>query len=139
MAGDAILVATLLCAGAVGTVHKASNVYAAGCVPLYQAALFFAAAVACATYVATRRVPYGRRIAVLGTALGVFNVLATLFVLLALSVLPAGVVFPISSSLTISLSVILGRVLWKEHVSARQIAGVVIAIAVVVLATLNAG
>jgi len=139
LAGDAVLIGALLVNGTVGTIHKASNVYAGGCVHLYQAVLFSAAAVACMAYVAARHIPYGRRVAVLGTGLGVANVMATLCCLLALSVLPAGVVFPISSSLTIAASVILGRVLWKEHVNARQIAGVAIAMIVVILANLQAG
>ncbi len=138
--GDLILIGGMLSAGAVGTVHTACTQYApTGCLPVYQFALFAAAAIGIVVYVAVRRLPYDRRIVALGTVLGVVNVMATLFVLLALSVMAAVVVFPVSSSITISLSVILGYLLWKERVTARQIVGVAVAIGVVVLANLNAG
>jgi len=148
LAGDAVLVGAMLTAGTAGTIHKAFRVWgpkAAGLGPfadgslIYLAALFAVAAVLTVAYVRFRRLRYGGRIVAMGASLGVVNILASLFILLALAALPAAEVFPVSSSAVIGLSVLLGRILWKERVSARQAIGVVVAIAVVVLANVKAG
>jgi drug/metabolite transporter (DMT)-like permease len=71
----------------------------------------------------------------LGIALGTMNVLQLVFLLLALRMLPAVIVFPISASCGIVVNVLVSRWLWKEQ---PPLAGwVAIAMAVVAVVLLN--
>ena len=71
----------------------------------------------------------------LGIALGTMNVLQLVFLLLALRMLPAVIVFPISASCGIVVNVLASRWLWKEQ---PPTAGwVAIGMAVVAVALLN--
>lgn len=71
----------------------------------------------------------------LGIALGTMNVLQLVFLLLALRMLPAIIVFPISASCGIVVNVLVSRWLWKEQ---PPLAGwVAIGMAVVAVVLLN--
>jgi len=134
---DLILVSAFLVPGVVGTLHKALNVYAPGAGRnLYQAALFAAAALSSVAYARWRRARYDRPVIVLGSVLGVSNVLATLFVLLSLSVMQAVVFYPMSASLVIASSVVVSWLLWRERVTRRQVVGLLFAVCIVILARL---
>ena len=134
---DVLLAISLLGAGLIGTIHKSVTVYApGGGVAVYQAALFTTAAVTSVGYVWLRRLHYDRGTILAGSVLGACNLLATLFILLSLSVIPAVVHYPTSGSLIIACSVIVSWVLWSERVTKRQIAGLTLAVSVVVLANL---
>ena len=135
--GDLILVLAFVMAGAIGTLHKAMEVHVGGAaIPAYQFVLFVAAAATSAGYVHFKRSRYDRPTVALGSAMGVRNALATLFILLGLAAVPATAFYPISSSLVIALSVIVSYLLWRERVTARQVLGLLLAIGVVVLASL---
>jgi len=135
--GDAILLLAFVMAGTIGTVHKSLSVYAAqGSRPLYQAALFAAAAVSSLTYARLHGHRYNRRIVALGSILGASNVLVTLFILLSLSAMPAVIFYPVAGSLLIALSVIVSWILWGESVTKRQLLGLFFAGCIVVLANL---
>ena len=135
--GDLILVLAFVMAGAIGTLHKAMEVHVGkAAIPAYQFVLFAAAAAASAGYVHLERRRYDRPTVALGSAMGLSNALATLFILLGLAAMPATVFYPISGALVIALSVIVSYLLWRERVSIRQVFGVLVAVGVVVLATL---
>jgi multidrug transporter EmrE-like cation transporter len=133
---DLLLMASFAVAGAVSLLHKAVNVYSPTCRPLYQACLFAVAAISSVGYARLRRLPFGREELSLGTVLGVSNVAATLFGLLALGALPAVIVFPTASSLNIASSVVASWFLWGERANGRQVVGLAASIAVVVLGNL---
>ena len=61
---------------------------------------------------------------------------SALFLLFALSVLLAVIVFPSKSSLSILLSLALGWILWRESLTNRQLVGCGLAIVTVVLANI---
>jgi len=145
---DVIVAAVFLNSGLMNTLHKAVNVYApAGAADaklwfvqshqlVYEATLFTAAAVLSVAYAAWRR---GRTTAAevrLGLLAGVANVSGTLFALVGLGVLSAAVFFPSATSGTIALSVVVSRALWGERVTPRQVAGLVLAGCIVLLANL---
>ena len=147
--GDLILVLVFVMAGAIGTLHKAMEFQAGkamespvdkamavrAAIPAYQFVLFAVAAATSAGYVHFKRRRYDRPTVALGSAMGLSNALATLFILLGLAAMPATVFYPISSSLVIALSVIVSYLLWRERVTARQVLGLLIAVGVVVLTT----
>ena len=137
--GDVVLLLAFVLPGTVGTIHKSVSVYIPQAAHplyqsvLYQSALFAAAAVVSVGYVWARRLEYDRNSVTLGSILGVSNVLATLFVLLALGSMRAVILYPTSSSLMIGCSVVVSWILWGERVTARQVAGLCLAVGVVIL------
>ena len=134
--GDLILVLVFVMAGAIGTLHKAMEHHVGkDAIPVYQFVLFAVAAATSAGYVHFKRRRYDRPTVALGSAMGLSNALATLFILLGLAAMPATVFYPISSSLVIALSVIVSYLLWRERVTARQVLGLLLAVGVVVLTT----
>jgi len=72
-----------------------------------------------------------------GMGLGLCNLLARYFLLLALTRLPGVVVFPISGSLGIVLIALAGMVIWKEKLKGLNILGIAFAIITVVLISLE--
>ena len=143
--GDLFLLLVFAAPGIVGTIHKSSAVFAVGldeptkaaALALYQAALFLAAAASNIGYVLWRRMHVARRDLLLGSAVGTVNVAATYCIVLGLSLIPAAVFFPTARSCVIAGSVVLSWFLWKERVTSRQIVGLVVAVAVVVLTTVR--
>jgi len=133
---DTILALVCAVAGTVGVLHKAAAMRApVQRDPTYQLALFVAAAVCSGAYALARRRPWSARAALSGSALGLTNFFATVCLLGALAALPATVVFPITSPSSIAANTILARFLWHERLTPRQFVGMVLAIAVVVLAS----
>jgi drug/metabolite transporter (DMT)-like permease len=137
--GDLILLAAFVAPGLVGCLHKALHQYAPDAGPrAYQAALFFAAAVCSVAYARWRRIGYTRKIVSFGAVLGAVNVAATQFALIGIGILGAVVFFPISSSLVIASQVVLSWILWRERITRRQLAGLLVAICIVILASIGA-
>ncbi len=145
---DAVLAGLFLNAGLMGTLHKAVNVYAPGGGAgdlflffrphqlLYQACLFAAAAVSSVAYAVRRRGRCGRAELALGSVAGSVNVLGTISAVVGLGLVAAAVFLPTVTCASIALSVIVSRILWGERVTPRQIAGVLAAGLIVVLANL---
>jgi len=72
-----------------------------------------------------------------GIMLGVGNLLAGYFLLLALKRLPGMLVFPISGSIGIVLSALAGVIIWREKVGKLAVLGIIAAVIAVVLINLE--
>ena len=64
---------------------------------------------------------------------GVFNVAANRFLLIALTTLPGAIVFPVSSAGSLLMVTISAIILFKEKVSRVNLAGILLTLAAVVL------
>ena len=144
---DLILAAIFLNSGLSYTLHKAANIYlpAVPAEPIlffrphqivYGAFLFAAAAVFSAAYAAARRGRIGKADLALGSIIGVANVLATLFAVVGLGVVAAGVFLPTVTCASVALSATVSWVLWREKLTPRQLVGLAAAAGVVVLVNL---
>ena len=134
LAAELILVGVFLGPGIAATMHKTvSTVWPGANRMLYQMCLFAAASILSVGYVRVHRLRYTAPSLGLGAAVGLCNAGSLLFIIAALTVLPATVTFPFTSSMTIVGSAIISRLLWRERFTARQTVGVVLAVAVVVL------
>lgn len=71
-----------------------------------------------------------------GFGVGVFNVAANRFLLLALTTLPGAIVFPVSSAGSLLMVTISAIILFKEKVSRVNLVGITLTLAVVVLINL---
>ena len=132
---DVLLVLNFVMAGTVQTLHKAASVSHLDGRLVYGACVFMVASVI-STGAAIRReaAPRGRDLAVGATA-GLFNCLTLLFLLAALNALgKAVVVLPTINCSTLCLNVLLSWIAWKERLRPRQIAGLGVSVAVVILA-----
>ena len=140
MKAELSLIACFLCAGGVRTIHKYATVIT-GPEPeqlrLYQALVWLGAAAASTSYVMFRNVPYHFREILVGVFAGFFNAFTLFFTLLSLSVVAAVVFFPTSLCSVILLNLLISWVLWKERLVKRQIFGIVLAIAVVILVNMD--
>ena len=144
---DVLLGMVLLNNGLMGTLHKAVNV----CAPagpgekflffephqlVYQTFLFLVAAVCSVSYALARRGGCGRVEVALGSIIGVSNVLVTIFAIVGVGVLGVAIFYPTVTSSSIALTVVISWILWNERVRGRQIAGVLVALGIVVLVNL---
>ena len=77
-----------------------------------------------------------RRDGLFGLGVGMFNVAANRFLLLALTTLPGAIVFPVSSAGSLLLVSISAIILFKEKVSQVNLAGILLTLAAVVLINL---
>jgi len=77
-----------------------------------------------------------RRDGLFGLGVGMFNVAANRFLLLALTTLPGAIVFPVSSAGSLLLVSISAIILFKEKVSRVNLAGILLTLAAVVLINL---
>jgi drug/metabolite transporter (DMT)-like permease len=148
--GDVILLLCLLMAGAIGTLHKAQEVYVKT-LPVaraaesalsrerlfYQAILFLAAVAMSVCFMAATRLWPTRKETLIGLGVGFANTCGLFFALLAISAVAATVFFPTSGCLVIVGNTVAGRVLWRERLVPRQWAGLAAALAIVVLANLR--
>jgi drug/metabolite transporter (DMT)-like permease len=99
--------------------------------PLYTLAVFGTAFVGAFLMRMRQREPFGRREIVLGIILGSLNLGGTLFLLRALTELPAIIVFPANSCSSLLLVVLTARWFWREHPSLGAQAGIWLALAAV--------
>ncbi|MBN1674162.1 MAG: hypothetical protein JXR37_24145 [Kiritimatiellae bacterium] len=135
---EGVLGANFLAAGLIGTVHRAASLRGAGAAPLlYQTCLFTAAAVCSGLCLLRRGVRPKAADMRIGVFVGLLNVLATLFLLLALGVLLTIVVYPTANCVRIMLNLFIGWQVWAERIRPRQMLGVAAALAIVLLANLG--
>ena len=135
---DVLLLLNFLIAGTVGTIHKSvAMLGAGGTQPIYQACLFLMAALGSTAYAMYRRQAMSPRDVLVGTAAGLFNAGVSQFLLMSLAALAAVVALPTLTCAQISVNVVLSWLVWKERLRARQVAGVGVTIAVVLLANVR--
>jgi drug/metabolite transporter (DMT)-like permease len=135
--GDMVLLATFAMAGVILTIHKYADVhFDTEQREAYKTVLFLVAALSSLSYAIAKRVQFTRHDVVLGTVIGVTNAMILLLVLVCLARMPAVVFYPTSASLDICLNVIVSRFAWNETLLKRQLAGVALAIGVVLLTNL---
>ncbi|MBT3379560.1 MAG: hypothetical protein HN976_37050 [Lentisphaerae bacterium] len=138
LGADVILALACLMAGVIATVHKTVQVYGSGeGNAVYQFALFATAAACSGGYALLKRSRWAARAVGAGTALGTANCLATLCLLAALATVPATVLFPVTTPSNIAANTVVARLLWRERLSRRQLAGMALALIVVILASVK--
>lgn len=94
----------------------------------YATALFAVSALVIGLAVVRMQVSWGPLAWPIGSLVGICNLLQLEMTLLALSVLPTFVVFPVSSGLTVVLSALLSFWFWRERLNARAFLGMGLAI-----------
>lgn len=100
---------------------------------IFLAFVFGFAAVITFGFVCIRKIPIKKSEIILGSLLGVINAVTGLNLILALYRLPGIFVFSISSSAVITITTLIGIIVWKEHLSAQGAFGIVLAIIALVL------
>ena len=134
---DAFLLGYLFIGAGILVVHKYADIhFSPGEQEIYKVSLFTTAAVTSVSYVVLRRISCTIRDMRVGMSLGLCNAAALLFVMLGLASVPAVVFYPTSACLSICMNVFASRWLWKETLVAKQLAGVLLTIAIVVLTNL---
>jgi drug/metabolite transporter (DMT)-like permease len=128
------LLLLFLVTGCSGVLMKSFEVY---CPPgdrlAYATALFAVSALVIGGAVVRKRVKWGPLAWPIGTLVGLCNLLQLEMTLMALAVLPAIVVFPASSALTVVLSALLSVWFWQERLNARALLGMALAILCAIL------
>lgn len=76
---------------------------------------------------------FSPKAALWGLVMGSFNIINSLCVLKALSLIPASIAFPIINTGIVVLSTCIGLFFFKEQLTTRKIIGIVIALAAIVL------
>lgn len=133
-----MIVMLFLVAGSIGIASKAFSEFSPPEQrPMYLLFLFGTTAIISTTVAFIRNsrpklsdVPYG-------TILGVCNLLAGHFMLLALAKMPGMLVFPIAGSMSIVLATLAGVTIWREKLHKLTILGIVAAIVAVILINLK--
>ena len=120
--------------GVSGVTVKAFQVYApSGDRFVFAAVLFGFASLVTAIATWVRRVPWGPLALPVGGAVGLTNLLQLVFTLSAFAALPAVVVFPVSSALTVVLNTLLAMRFWAERPDRRARVGIGLAVVSAVL------
>jgi len=99
-------------------------------------AIFSSAALLVSPLAWKNRGEINRRDGLYGMGVGVFNVAANRFLLMALTTLPGAIVFPVSSAGSLLMVTISAIILFKEKVSRVNLAGILLTLAAVVLINL---
>ena len=94
----------------------------------YATALFAVSAVVIGVAVVRKQVKWGPLAWPVGSLVAICNLLQLVATLMALAVLPAIVVFPASSALTVVLSALLAAWFWKERLNSGALIGMALAI-----------
>jgi len=134
---DGVLLLLFVMAGLANLFHKLVTVFAEeSSHPQYRVGLFAAAALGSGVW-ALMQCKWPNRLELSwGLVLGTSNALALVLVLLGLGALGAVVFFTTSGPLVIILTLVTGRMLWREQITRRQGLGICAAIMVVVLTNL---
>lgn len=134
LTGDLLLVGLFSMNGLILSVHKWAEVRVPDDSMLaYQAVLFSIAAVVSCGYMMARGIRAAGPVWRVGAVLGLTNAAATVFILLGLAYMPAVAMFPALSCMAIVCNAGAARVLWAERLTWRQIAGMAVAMLIVVL------
>lgn len=99
----------------------------------YATALFAVSALVTGLATGIKRVAWGPLAWPIGSLVGACNLLQLEVTLRALAVLPAFVVFPASSALTVVISALLSVWFWQERLGARALVGMALAILCAIL------
>jgi len=144
---DLLLIGIFLNGGMIATCHTAAGIDRpvgdaglAGLEPyrvVYLAGLFGAAAITSVFYAARRSRGWDWRDLALGTFMGSVNITITLTVVAGVAALGAAVFFPTVQSSFLLLTAVVSRIAWGERLTRRQLAGLAVALAIVVLANLQ--
>lgn len=136
-----LLALNFLLAGVGGIINKWATRYGVPNMPnapaWYQAVLFATTAVLAGGWMAWRRMRPDRAEMATGVVAGAGNAAATVCILGAMAVLPIALVLPAASAALITVNMLVGVAVWRERPVPRQIAGAVLAVAVVVLLTVR--
>ena len=95
--------------------------------------IFFSAYIYTLVYMLIKKIKFEKHAFGLGLILGVPNVLATHFLLIALSQLPAIVVFPVLNIGVIVVTAISAYIIWREKLNYYGIAALIVGIAAILL------
>ena len=128
------LILLLLLGGGCDAMSKIYEVY--GNAALSEQFLFYTFLVAfvlCAVLVVRSRERFGWKELLFGTLIGVPNFFSAKFLLLALTSLPAVVVYPSFSVATLLIITLTGAVVFKERLSRRQWAALAAIVAALIL------
>lgn len=137
---DLILLAAFLIPAASSTMHTAAARWGGGELPgqaVYTTAIFIAALFWTGGYAIVRREPIRRAQAGLGVFIGLINIAATVCLVQSVRQIGAAVFFPTAGPSIIILHLLVSWKLWKEVLTKRQLTGVGVAIAVIVLANIG--
>lgn len=131
---DGVLLACFVIGGLVLTTHKYADIhFSVDELEVYKVALFGAAAIASAAYTLSQQRRFTASEFRIGAFVGLCNAFGVLCVMLGLAVVPAVVFYPTSASFGIILNVLVAHWVWKERLCKRQVAGIGLAIAIVLL------
>ncbi len=132
-----LLVGCMLGAGTSSLLHKFQDVYAPDGRALYQLVIFFVASGLTVGHMLKTGIrPRGREIKI-GLAAGLANICALSMMLLGIASLPTALFFTLAGSGTIIINTLTGRLFWRERISHRQKLGLLVAIAIVILANIT--
>lgn len=95
--------------------------------------IFFSAYVYTLIYLLVKKIQFEKHAFGLGLVLGVPNVLATHFLLIALSQLPAIVVFPVLNIGVILVTALSAYIIWREKLNSYGIAALIVGIGAILL------
>ena len=99
-------------------------------------AIFSSAALLVSPLAWKNRAEINNRDGLFGMGVGIFNVAANRFLLIALTTLPGAIVFPVSSAGSLLMVTISAIILFKEKVSRVNLAGILLTLVAVVLINL---
>lgn len=135
---SSMIIALFLVAGSIGLASKAfSELSPYEQRQMYLLFLFGTTAIVSTSVAVVRKVPLKLTDIPFGIMLGVCNLLAGHFLLLALTKLPAMLVFPIAGSMSIILTTLAGVTIWREKLRKLTILGIAVAVIAVVLINLK--
>ncbi len=105
---------------------------------LFMGVVFTTCTILCLMYILFREkpIPTGEEVKV-GILVGVPNLAASIFILIGLELVPASIAFPTSNLTIITGGTILGRLYWKDVLTRRHYIVISLAIAAIVLLTLD--
>ena len=95
--------------------------------------IFFSAFIYTSIYLIAKRISFDKSTFTLGLMLGVPNVLSIHFLLAALSLLPAIIVFPIQNIGVIVLTAVAAYLIWKEQINLYGKIAIAVGIAAIIL------
>ena len=131
---NSVIIALFFVAGGIGLASKAfSELSPSQQRQMYLLFLFGTTAIVSTSFAVIRKVPFKLTDVPFGIMMGIFNLLAGHFLLLALTKLPGMLVFPIAGSMSIILTTLAGVTIWREKLRKLTILGIITAVIAVVL------
>ena len=132
-----LLVALFLASGAANLSSKVFNeVCPANDNYQFQTMLFVVAFIVTTIICFVRKERVDRRTLEWGALLGAANLGSSVFLILALTAVSGTVAFPISAAAEVAVVAVLGRLVWREHLSRLSVLGLGLAVVALVLVNL---